>query len=115
MSSEITLNLGNGQEIEIPFEVSGTAVGEASVTLAAAAKQIDSGPTDDIGNSCSPALPDDASPPTSVDFNFFLTRNDCPDVDTFYVLSVLVWDNGAQPSLSQKSVTFKTVGGASRI
>ena len=107
MSTTISnLNLANGQQISVPFEVTGTATGTA--TLIAAARQIDDLPSQDMGSSCMPNVPD-ASNPTTVDFAFVLTRDDCPDPDAFYMLTLLFWDDGPAPSLSQTSVAFQSL------
>ena len=115
MASTVSnLNLVNGQEIPIPYAVTGTCTGDdpgpGAVVLIAAARQIDNQPTQDLGAQCNPSVPDTPTSPTTTDFAFTLTLDDCPNPGTFYLLTLLFWDNGAAPSLTQTSVSFKTLG-----
>ena len=103
-------NLVNDQEIEIPYEVTGTLVSAAG--LVAAGRQIDQNPSEDIGPFCQPSLPETPSPNGDVNFSFFLTDADCPEPDTYYTLTILAWDDGPDPSLSQWNITFKTMARA---
>src|SRR5262245_51777797 len=107
MASTVSnLNLVNGQEIPIPYEVTGTCTGDdpggGAVVLIAAARQIDEQPTQDLGAECNPSLPD-SSNPTSTNFAFTLTPDDCPNAGAYYLLTLLFWDNGAAPALTQTS------------
>lgn len=115
MASTISnLNLVNGQEIPIPYEVTGTCTGDdpggGPVVLIAAARQIDDQPTIDLGSECNPSVPDTPTTPTTTNFAFTLTENDCPVPGAFFLLTLLFWDSGAAPALTQTSVSFKTLG-----
>jgi len=102
--SDISIdNLENGQEIEVPYEVTGSATittGNAAIV----AWQIDDKPIHNI-----PSL-GGASP--TFTFEFTIGEQDCPQVNTWYMLSVYLWEvgTGGSGDCTIESVTFKRIG-----
>jgi hypothetical protein len=102
-------NLVNGQNVPLPFEVSGTITvlpTPAGGHLVAAAMQIDDNPLSNVGDNCNP----NPGPLATNDISFFvdLTTANCPLMNTYYMLTIYAWDNVSAP-VSLASVTFKTV------
>jgi hypothetical protein len=105
MACTITFsNLLNGQEIDLPYTVSGQ-ISPGGAKVIAAARQIDDNPVRDITGDCVPGV----QPPVNGDqtFSAELTGADCPLADTYYMLTIYAWDDGS-PTVSVASVTFKT-------
>jgi hypothetical protein len=91
-------NLSDGQEIEVPYEVTGSASVPAGTTIQCVARQVDNNALQTLA----------ITPAADVTFSFELTVADCPDVDTWYMLTIYVWDSAGD--LTLKSVTFKRIG-----
>jgi hypothetical protein len=109
MASTVTVdNLVEGQEIVLPYEVTGSAAGDSGARLVGIARQVDNNPLVDIGENCVPVVPDPsggASNPTSVTFAFELTLADCPQVGGFFILTIHVWDDAGD--CTHTPVTFQ--------
>jgi len=107
MACTITFgNLLNGQEIHLPYSVSGQiTVAPAGTKLIAAARQVDDNPLRDIAGDCLPGT----SPAVAGNqtFSTELTSSDCPLANTYYMLTIYCWDDNAA-AVSVGSVTFKT-------
>src|SRR5438067_1661782 len=103
MSCSISIgNIMNGQNVPLPFEVSGSVMLQstgATDSITAVAMQIDDNPLLDLTVGGSPTLRT---------FSVELTSRDCPTMNTYYMLTIYAWDN-VSPSASMASVTFKTV------
>lgn len=95
MASSVTIdNLVDGQEIILPYEVTGSANGNGAL-LVGIARQVDNNPLVDIGQNCVPEVPHPtggANPP-SCTFAFELTAADCPQVGGWFLLTIHVWDD----------------------
>ena len=106
-------NISNGQEIILPFEVTGSINAPANpppplpVTLAAAARQIDDNALATI--TVPPVPPPPPPNPTNLPvlFSFEVAAAECPDVNAWYMLTIYAWDN--QGDCTLQSVTFKRV------
>ena len=99
----ITLdNLFDGQEVEVPYEVTGSAASNTT-RIVAMARQIDNNAQQSLAFVEANSTP----PPSNVTFNFELTAADCPDVDTWYMLTIYCWDSDGD--LTLKSVSFKRI------
>jgi len=96
-------NLVNGQVIELPYGVTCTITSN-NPDIESVARQIDDNPVVDAEASCDPQ-PNTNQPIT---LTFDVTTLDCPLADTFYLLSIYVWDQDAPVSLA--TVTIKTAG-----
>lgn len=93
-------NLTNGQQVVIPFEVHGTVSGPGGVNLNALSRQIDDNALVTINLPNNPtALPHN--------FSFEITLADCPDVNTWYMVTVYAWDT--ENACTIFSLSFKRV------
>ena len=86
MAATITIdNLENGQGVNFPYEVTGQAVaGTGGAHIVAMAWQIDDQDLHDMSPNPSAG---------TVSFEFSISQSDCPDPDTWYLLTVYAWDN----------------------
>lgn len=101
-------NLINGQEISLPYRVTGRITVLPNVltgSFTAASRQIDSNPVVSMAGCCVPA-PGPLVPGPS-DFTFDLTATDCPLPSVQYTLNIYAWDNLSQ-AVTLASVIFKT-------
>jgi hypothetical protein len=94
---------GNGQEVSLPFEMTGSVdqpANPGNLSLQALARQIDDNTLVTI------PLPNN---PTNFPFAFFsdVSAAECPDANTWYMLTVYAWDSAGDCTL--QSVTFKRV------
>lgn len=108
MSCTISFNnLGNGQELALPVEITGRIVSPdpANVKLLTVSRQIDDNALQDISASCSPVPSNAEGGP--IDFAFELTAAECPLPDTYYMLTVYCWDSQDE-AVTMASITFKT-------
>lgn len=97
-------NLLPGQEVDLPYEVTGTIdVNPNTIKVVAAARQIDDALLQDIGGSLTPGT-GTAGDQT---FSTEITALDCPLADTYYMLTIYCWDD-ITAGVSVGSVTFKT-------
>lgn len=88
----------DGQELEVPFTLSGTATAIAPATNVVAIEvQIDSAAQHDLGVVPAPSIP----------FGYTVTEADCPAVDTWYLLTIYAWDD--QGNLDIKTISIKRV------
>jgi hypothetical protein len=96
MAANIVLNnLADGQQIIVPYEVSGSATPlPPANAITALARQVDANPLQSL--------------PTSTTFAFDLTVADCPVADTWHRLTMYAWDSSGD--CSTISVSFKNVG-----
>lgn len=97
----------NGIELVIPVEVvvairsPGTVGGNYALT--AVSKQID----DNALVGLSLPNPNPQGPNFLATFNLEITTTDCPDVDTWYMLTIYAWDTDSD--LTTQSLTFKRI------
>lgn len=92
-------NLSNGQEVLLPIEVSGTVSAPAAgPTLSALARQIDDNALVTL------PLPNNNLPHA---FSFEVAATECPDINTWYMLTIYAWDNQGDCTIA--SLTFKRI------
>jgi hypothetical protein len=99
MAATITIdNLDNGQEVILDYTVTGTAAAQSPATdVVIIAWQIDDQELIDTN----------ATPAPSVPFSLNITPGQCTAVDTYYMLTIYVWDD--QGDLAIESRTFKRI------
>ena len=98
MAAQITIdNLENGQEIYLTYEVTGSATPvNPATSITHVAWQIDDQDLHDLEVSGA-----------TVSFDFSISAGDCPNPDTWYMLTIYVWDSDAE--VSTECRTFKRV------
>lgn len=100
-------NFVDGQEVVLPLEVTGSASTPppppAATSITNMLWQIDTNTQNNLPFTENNAAP----PPSNVTFGFDIAAVNCPNVDTWYILSVYCWDSAGD--LTIKSVTFKRI------
>src|SRR5262245_18506424 len=97
-------NVSNGQELILPFDVSVTILAPinppaGALTVSAVARQIDDNGLVNLGVTAGTSLP--------ISLGIEVTTAECPDVNTWYMLTVYAWDSPGDCTL--QSVTFKRI------
>lgn len=102
MACTILINsLQDGQDIMLPWLVSGSASGGSpTVNITSVARQIDDGNVDNLNVGGLPSM--------TAPFEFELNSGLCPQTNVWYMLTVYAWDSESSQATTL-SLTFRVI------